>query len=44
MLYNCGIHSGKSNRGYCYVWLEGQAGQGAQEVASALREHILSEM
>lgn len=44
MLYNCGIHSGKYNQGYCYVWLESQAGRGAQEVASSLRRHILNEV
>lgn len=39
-LYNTGIFSGKDNQGYCYVWLEGQAGKGAQEVGSCLRKHI----
>ncbi|KAE9522071.1 hypothetical protein AGLY_017531 [Aphis glycines] len=31
-LYNTGIFSGKDNQGYCYVWLEGKARRGAQEV------------
>lgn len=35
-LYNCGIHAGKGNKGYCYVWF----GQGAQEVKSCLLHHI----
>ncbi|KAF0683858.1 Serine/threonine-protein phosphatase, partial [Aphis craccivora] len=39
-LYNTGIFSGKDNQGYCYVWLEGEAGRGAQEVGSCLRKHI----
>ncbi|XP_072154471.1 uncharacterized protein [Bemisia tabaci] len=39
-LYNCGIHSGKSNRGHCYLWVEGTAGRGAQEVGSCLLKHF----
>ncbi|XP_063244846.1 uncharacterized protein LOC134546186 isoform X3 [Bacillus rossius redtenbacheri] len=39
-LYNCGIHSGKYSKGLCYVWVEGQAGRGAQEVGSCLLHHI----
>lgn len=39
-LYNCGIHSGKNNKGFCYLWIEGQAGRGAQEVGSCLRSHV----
>ncbi|KAL4083711.1 hypothetical protein QTP88_029027 [Uroleucon formosanum] len=39
-LYNTGIYSGKEHQGYCYVWLEGQAGRGAQEVGSCLLKHI----
>lgn len=39
-LYNTGIFCGKNNQGYCYVWLEGQAGRGAQEVGSCLRKHL----
>ncbi|KAJ8886526.1 hypothetical protein PR048_012737 [Dryococelus australis] len=27
MLYNCGVHSGSNNKGYCYCWLEGETGQ-----------------
>ncbi|XP_063232475.1 uncharacterized protein LOC134536612 [Bacillus rossius redtenbacheri] len=41
-LYNLGIHSGKDENGYCYVWLEGEAGRGAQEIGSCLRKHITS--
>lgn len=39
-LYNCGVHSGKTSKGFCYVWVEGTAGRGAQEVGSALRKHL----
>ncbi|XP_050508545.1 uncharacterized protein LOC126885834 [Diabrotica virgifera virgifera] len=39
-LYNCGIHSGKTGRGYCYVWAEGTAGKGPQEVASVLLKYL----
>ena len=39
-LYNCGVHSGKTGKGFCYVWVEGTAGKGAQEVGSALRKHL----
>lgn len=38
-LYNTEINSGKERQGYCYVWLEGQSGRGAQEVGSCLRKH-----
>ena len=31
---------GKGNKGYCYVWVEGKAGRGAQEVGSCLLHHI----
>lgn len=43
-VYNLGIHSGKEKRGHCYVWVEGEAGRGAQEVGSCLRKHIQEEM
>lgn len=33
-LYNLGVHTVKKNKGHCYVWLEGEAGRGAQEVGS----------
>lgn len=39
-VYNAGVHSGSDNRGYCYVWPEGVAGRGAQEVGSCLMKHI----
>lgn len=39
-VYNCGIHSGKHKRGFCYPWVEGTAGRGAQEVGSCLLKHI----
>lgn len=38
--YNCGIHN-SINKGYCYTWVEGEAGRGAQEIGSCLRKHIL---
>ena len=37
---NCGVHSGKTGKGLCYVWVEGTAGRVAQEVGSALRKHL----
>ncbi|XP_050497796.1 uncharacterized protein LOC126878976 [Diabrotica virgifera virgifera] len=40
-LYNLGIHTAKHNKGHCYVWLEGEAGRGAQEVGSCLFRHVL---
>lgn len=40
-VYNLGIHSGQTNKGHCYVWLEGEAGRGAQEVGSCPRKHII---
>jgi hypothetical protein len=43
MLYNLGIHSGKTNQGHFYVWVEGTAGRGAQEVGSCLKRHILEQ-
>jgi len=39
-LYNLGIHSGKTSEGFFYVWPEGMAGRGAQEVAACLMKHI----
>lgn len=39
-VYNAGVHSGSENRGYCYVWAEGTAGRGSQEVGSCLMKHI----
>lgn len=42
-LYNMGIHTSKNNKGHCYVWLEGDAGRGAQEVGSGLFRHIMND-
>lgn len=39
-LYNCGVHSGSDGKGYFYVWLEGEAGRGSQEVGSCIKKHI----
>lgn len=39
-LYNLGVHSGKQDKGYCYTWLEGEAGRGAQEVGSCIIKHL----
>lgn len=39
-VYNAGVHSGKKDQGYCYVWVEGQAGRGSQEVRSCSMKHI----
>lgn len=35
-LYNLGIHTGKKNQGHCFIWPEGTAGRGAQEVGSCI--------
>lgn len=43
-VYNSGVYSAKKNRGYFYVWVEGTAGRGAQEVGSCLRKHLLSDI
>ncbi|KAJ8871295.1 hypothetical protein PR048_027603 [Dryococelus australis] len=39
-VYNCGIHTGPKGKGYFYVWLEGKAGRGSQEVGSCINTHI----
>ena len=39
-LYNCGIYSGKQKNSTSHVWIEGEAGRGAQEVGSCLRKYI----
>lgn len=39
-VYNAGVHSGKNDRGYCYIWAEDVAGRGAQEVGSCLIKHV----
>ena len=41
MMYNCGVHSGKTNKGHLYVWVEATAGRGAQEVGSCLKKHAM---
>lgn len=43
-VYNCGIHSGTTDKGFCYTWVEGKAGRGAQEVISCLLKHIQNEL
>ncbi|KAJ8869610.1 hypothetical protein PR048_028602, partial [Dryococelus australis] len=43
-LYNYGIHDGSSKKGYCYIWVEGQAGRGAQEVFSCLQIHSMEHL
>lgn len=39
-LYNLGVHSGSTSKGYFYVWTENEAGRGAQEIGSCLLKHI----
>ncbi|CAG9765894.1 unnamed protein product [Ceutorhynchus assimilis] len=39
-LYNCGIFAGKETKSTFNLWLEGQAGRGAQEVGSCLLLYI----
>nr|CAH7747680.1 unnamed protein product [Callosobruchus chinensis] len=39
-LYNCGIYAGKDKKSVLHIWLEGQAGRGAQEVGSCLKKYI----
>ena len=41
MMYNCGVHSGKTTKGHLHVWVEGTAGRGAQEVGSCLKKHVM---
>ncbi|KAJ8892841.1 hypothetical protein PR048_005422 [Dryococelus australis] len=41
MLYNCGVHPGSNNKGYCYCCIEEEAGRGAQQVGPCLRQHLL---
>lgn len=43
-LYNCGIHPGSDNNGHCYIWIEGEAGRGAQEVGSCLIKYIKTKL
>ncbi|CAF4947233.1 unnamed protein product [Pieris macdunnoughi] len=39
-LYNCGVNVSSTNEGYCFVWVEGEAGRGAQEVGSCMIKFI----
>ncbi|XP_037296660.1 uncharacterized protein LOC119189934 [Manduca sexta] len=39
-VYNLGIHTGSNDEAHCNVWVEGEAGRGAQEVGSCLIQHI----
>ncbi|KAL0822827.1 hypothetical protein ABMA28_004824 [Loxostege sticticalis] len=43
-LYNCGIHAGSDESAHCYVWIEGEAGRGAQEVGSCLIKYIKNKL
>lgn len=43
-LYNCGIHAGSNDCGHCYVWIEGEAGRGAQEVGSCMINFIKNKL
>lgn len=39
-IYNEGIHPGSTNTPYAFLWKEGIAGRGAQEVGSCLKKFI----
>jgi len=39
-LFNFGIHSGTTGLGYFYIWLEHEAGRGAQDVGSCISKYI----
>ena len=41
-VYNLGVHSAKRNQGNCMIWVEGEAGRGAQEVGSCLYKYIIN--
>lgn len=43
-LYNSGIHSASNDIGHCYIWVEGEAGRGAQEVGSCLIKYIQTKL
>ncbi|CAK1590203.1 unnamed protein product [Parnassius mnemosyne] len=43
-LYNSGIHAGSNDVGYCNIWVEGEAGRGAQEVGSCLVRFIKNDL
>ncbi|CAK1592750.1 unnamed protein product [Parnassius mnemosyne] len=36
-LYNSGIHASSNDVGYCNIWVEGEAGRGAQEIKSSFK-------
>lgn len=39
-LFHEGVHAGSTNIPYCFIWTEGTAGRGAQEVGSCLKKFI----
>lgn len=39
-VYNTGIHSGSDDKSYCYVWVEGETGKGAQKTGSCFMYHL----
>ncbi|XP_072397898.1 uncharacterized protein [Diabrotica undecimpunctata] len=39
-LYNLGIHTATTNKVHCFIWPEGVAGRGSQEVGSCLKKFI----
>lgn len=39
-IFNEGVHSGSTNIPYCFLWKEGVAGRGAQEVGSCLKKFV----
>ncbi|XP_030751319.1 uncharacterized protein LOC115878842 [Sitophilus oryzae] len=39
-IFNEGVHSGSTNTPYCFLWKEGMAGRGAQEVGSCVKKFI----
>lgn len=43
-VYNAGIHVGSNDQGRCNIWVEGEAGRGAQEVGSCLINFIKNDM
>lgn len=42
-LYNFGIHTAKNDKGLCYVWLQGEVSQGAQEVGLCLFKQVVED-
>lgn len=43
-VYNLGVHTGTNDQAYCYVWVEGEAGRGSQEVGSCLLKHTFENL